>query len=107
MTFFIRAMVFLLSSISLSCFAASSILVWPIYQVIESDENSSALWLENKGDAPVGLQIRIMSWKQIDFQDRYADQSNVIATPPFMTLEPGKRNMIRLIRVNPPPANTE
>ncbi|MFW5409990.1 molecular chaperone [Pectobacterium brasiliense] len=106
-TFFIRAMVFLLSGFGSSCFAASSILVWPIYQVIESDENSSALWLENKGTAPVGLQIRIMSWKQIDFQDRYAEQSNVIATPPFMTLEPGKRNMVRLIRVNPTPANTE
>ncbi|ACX87246.1 putative fimbrial chaperone [Pectobacterium parmentieri WPP163] len=107
MTFFIRVMVFLLSSISLSCFAASSILVWPIYQVIESDESSSALWLENKGNAPVGLQIRIVSWKQIDFQDRYAEQRSVIATPPFMTLEPGKRNMVRLIRVNPAPANTE
>ncbi|WP_233973283.1 fimbrial biogenesis chaperone [Pectobacterium versatile] len=107
MTFFIRAMVFLLSGFASSCFAASSILVWPIYQVIESDESSSALWLENKGNAPVGLQIRIMSWKQIDFQDRYAEQSNVIATPPFMTLEPGKRNMVRLIRVNPAPANTE
>ncbi|GLW38403.1 molecular chaperone [Pectobacterium actinidiae] len=107
MAFFIRAMIFLLSSFGSFCFAASSILVWPIYQVIESDENSSALWLENKGNAPVGLQIRIMSWKQIDFQDRYAEQRNVIATPPFMTLEPGKRNMIRLIRVNPIPANTE
>ncbi|WP_165708459.1 fimbrial biogenesis chaperone [Pectobacterium polaris] len=107
MTFFIRAMAFLLSGFSAFCFAASSILVWPIYQVIEADENSSALWLENKGNAPVGLQIRIMSWKQIDFQDRYAEQSNVIATPPFMTLEPGKRNMVRLIRVNSPPANTE
>ncbi|GKW23814.1 molecular chaperone [Pectobacterium polonicum] len=107
MAFFIRAMVLLLSGISLSCFAASSILVWPIYQVIESDENSSALWLENKGNAPVGLQIRILSWKQMDFQDRYAEQSNVIATPPFMTLEPGKRNMVRLIRVNPASANTE
>ncbi|KHN54636.1 fimbrial biogenesis chaperone [Pectobacterium fontis] len=107
MTFFIRAVVLLFSSLSLSCFSASSILVWPIYQVIESDENSSALWLENKGNAPVGLQIRIMSWKQIDFQERYAEQNNVIATPPFMTLEPGKRNMVRLIRVNPAPANTE
>lgn len=53
MTFFIRAMVFLLSGFGSSCFAASSILVWPIYQVIESDENSSALWLENKGNAPL------------------------------------------------------
>ncbi|WP_240630043.1 molecular chaperone [Brenneria alni] len=92
---------------STSCFAASSILVWPIYQVIESDENSSALWLENKGSAPVRLQIRIMSWKQIDFKDRYAEQKEVIVTPPFTTLEPGKRHMVRLMRTAPAPANTE
>ncbi|MFP9228536.1 molecular chaperone [Pectobacterium cacticida] len=104
MTFLIWALFFLPGT---ACFATSSILVWPIYQVIEADENSSALWLENKGSTSVGLQIRIMSWKQSDFRDRYAEQNNVIATPPFMTLEPGKRNMIRLIRVTPTPANTE
>ncbi|MEH0874004.1 fimbria/pilus periplasmic chaperone [Pectobacterium cacticida] len=103
-TFLIWALFFLPGT---ACFATSSILVWPIYQVIEADENSSALWLENKGSTSVGLQIRIMSWKQSDFRDRYAEQNNVIATPPFMTLEPGKRNMIRLIRVTPTPANTE
>lgn len=90
-----------------SAFAANSLLVWPIYQVIESDENSSALWLENKGGKPVALQIRIMAWKQIDFKDRYAEQKEVIATPPFTTLEPGKRHMIRLIRTTPAPVNSQ
>ncbi|MEH2921057.1 molecular chaperone [Samsonia erythrinae] len=104
---FIGVVAFILSAFTGACFAASSILVWPIYQVIEADENGSALWLENKGKNPVALQIRIMSWRQIDYQDRYAQQSDVIGTPPFMRLEPGKRNMVRLMRVKPVAPNTE
>lgn len=104
---FIQWMTVALFTLSGSAFAASSLLVWPIYQVIESNETSAALWLENKGNQPVGLQIRIVAWKQIDFQDRYAEQKDVIATPPFTTLEPGKRHLIRLIRVIPSTAKTQ
>ncbi|MCG8708090.1 molecular chaperone [Brenneria sp. 4F2] len=104
---FIQLVILISLIICTPCFAASSLLVWPIYQVIESDENGSALWLENKGNAPVSLQIRIMAWKQINFQDRYAEQKDVIGTPPFTTLEPGKRHMVRLMRTKPAPAVTE
>lgn len=82
-------------------FAASSLLVWPIYQIIESDKTSAALWLENRGNEVVGLQIRIMAWRQINYEDRYADQTEVMPTPPFIKLEPGQRTMIRLMRVTP------
>ncbi|MFE8147452.1 molecular chaperone [Brenneria goodwinii] len=104
---FIQLVILIVAISAAPCFAASNILVWPIYQVIESDENASALWLENKGSAPVGMQIRIMAWKQVDFKDRYAEQQDVIATPPFTSLDPGKRHMIRLMRATPAPANTE
>ncbi|MBG6246536.1 molecular chaperone [Candidatus Symbiopectobacterium sp. 'North America'] len=80
-------------------FAASSLLVWPIYQIIEAHNSSSALWLENRGNNTVGLQIRIMAWRQMQYEDRYADQTEVIPTPPFIKLEPGQRSMIRLMRV--------
>ncbi|MFZ4833062.1 fimbrial biogenesis chaperone [Rouxiella sp. Mn2063] len=78
--------------------AASSVLVWPVYQIIESDQNSSALWLENRGAAPVSLQVRVLSWKQENFNDGYADQTDVVASPPFATVLPGQRQLIRLIR---------
>ena len=42
--------------------AASSVLVWPVYQIIESDQNGSALWLENRGAEPVSLQVRVLAW---------------------------------------------
>ena len=88
-------------------FSASSLLVWPIYQIIEANNNSSALWLENKGNNTVGLQIRIMTWRQMQYEDRYADQTEVIPTPPFIKLEPGQRSMIRLMRVAPPSTTQE
>ncbi|KAA8727641.1 fimbrial biogenesis chaperone [Ewingella americana] len=95
----------LISLLSLSLFlvaapgwAASSVLVWPVYQIIESDQNGSALWLENRGAAPVSLQVRVLAWKQENFNERYADQNDVVASPPFATVAPGQRQLIRLIR---------
>jgi len=87
--------------------AASSVLVWPVYQIIESDQNGSALWLENRGAEPVSLQVRVLAWKQENFNERYADQSDVVASPPFATVAPGQRQLIRLIRNTPVPAHTE
>lgn len=87
--------------------AASSVLVWPVYQIIESDQNGSALWLENRGAEPVSLQVRVLAWKQENFNEKYADQTNVVASPPFATVPPGQRQLIRLIRNIPVPANTE
>ncbi|MDH2898310.1 MULTISPECIES: fimbrial biogenesis chaperone [Rahnella] len=87
--------------------AASSVLVWPVYQIIESDQNGSALWLENRGAEPVSLQVRVLAWKQENFNEKYADQTNVVASPPFATVPPGQRQLIRLIRNTPVPANTE
>ena len=87
--------------------AASSVLVWPVYQVIEADQNGSALWLENRGAAPVSLQVRVFAWKQHDFNEIYADQNDVAISPPFATVAPGQRQLIRLIRNAPVAAGSE
>ncbi|WP_297201960.1 molecular chaperone [uncultured Pluralibacter sp.] len=87
--------------------AASSVLVWPIYQVIDADQKGSALWLENRGATPVRLQVRILDWKQQNQQESYAEQGTVVASPPFATIEAGKRQLIRLIRINPVAPGTE
>lgn len=88
----------LLGLFTSSALAASSVLVWPIYQVIESDEKGSALWLENRGSSPVTLQIRVLAWQQQDSKDRYANQTDAIASPPFATVQPNQRQMIRLMK---------
>jgi fimbrial chaperone protein len=81
--------------------AASSILVWPVFQAIEADQTGSALWLENRGAEAVMLQVRIMGWQQPNQQDSYQDQQKIVASPPFTTIEPGQRQLIRLMRLTP------
>lgn len=90
-----------------SAFAASSVLIWPLTQTIPADEKGSVLWLENRGAAPVTLQIRIVSWQQQQFQERYGAQQNVVASPPFATVAPGDRQMIRVIALKPAPSGQE
>lgn len=97
----------LLGLFTSSALAASSVLVWPIYQVIESDEKGSALWLENRGSTPVTLQIRVLAWQQQDSKDRYANQTDAIASPPFATVQPNQRQMIRLMKTIPVAPQTE
>ena len=81
--------------------AAGSILVWPIDPVIEHDQKAVALWLENRGSKSSLLQLRILSWTQVDGEDRYADQEEIIGTPPMIRIEAGKRQMVRLTRTVP------
>lgn len=87
--------------------AAASVLVWPIYQKIDADQQGSALWLENQGSQAVDLQIRVLSWQQQDQNDRFAEQQTVVASPPFARVPAGQRQMVRLIRTGTVPVGTE
>lgn len=87
--------------------AASTILVWPIYQTISADSQGSELWLQNKDSKSVSLQIRIFAWKQQNGRESYADQHSILASPPFVTVSPGERQLIRLLRPQPDQANHE
>lgn len=87
--------------------AASSVLVWPIFQTISENAKGSELWLENRGSAPVNLQLRIFSWDQKESADVYADQNEIVASPPFTTVQPGQRQLVRLMRVSAVPPGKE
>ena len=87
--------------------AASSILIWPIDPVLEADQQASALWLENRGDTPANLQIRVFAWNQEGFDDKYQNQRDVVGSPPVATIEPGQKQLIRLTRAKTFPAGEE
>lgn len=86
---------------------ANSLLIWPIYPVIQNDQQASALWLENQGNQAVNMQLRIFSWSQEGGDDHYQPQQSVVGSPPMMTIAPGERQMVRLIRQATPPAGQE
>ena len=87
--------------------AASSILIWRIDPVLEADQQASALWLENRGDTPANLQIRVFAWNQEGFDDKYQNQRDVVGSPPVATIQPGQKQLIRLTRAKTFPAGEE
>lgn len=93
--------------LSLPAHAASSLLIWPLAPVIEAGQRASSMWLENLGSEPVTLQIRVLAWDQQEHRDTYQNQQQLVATPPFATLAPGARQLIRLTATAAPAANTE
>ncbi|AHL75369.1 molecular chaperone [Stutzerimonas stutzeri] len=101
------AAIALLTTCSAMAEAASSVLIWPINPTIEADASAAALWLENRGQAPVRLQVRVLDWSQQDLNDQLEPQQQVVGSPPMATVEPGKRQLVRLIRRQPAPAGQE
>lgn len=87
--------------------AASSLLIWPINPRIEAGEKAAALWLENRGQQPISLQVRVMAWQQAGFTDQLQPQQQVVGSPPVVTVAPGKRQMVRLISMQPAAAHSE
>jgi|GEM_PF-132577 len=88
--------------------SASSLLLWPMIPSIESDQRATAVWLENKGTSSTTLQVRVLGWKQDQQSDNFdAQQKTVAVSPPLVTIEPGKRQLLRLVRVLEVPEGQE
>lgn len=86
---------------------AATVVIWPVDPVIAADRNAAALWLENKGDAEVVLQVRCLDWSQAGGDDSLTPQDDVVVSPPLARVAPGKRQLVRLIRRTPPTAADE
>jgi fimbrial chaperone protein len=93
--------------LSVTATASTSLLIWPLNPTIEAGQKAGVLWLENVGNAPVTLQIRVLAWEQANFEDRYSEQQVVVGTPPFSTIAPGKKQFVRLTLVAPPAPGEE
>ncbi|MGL4859020.1 MAG: fimbrial biogenesis chaperone [Enterobacteriaceae bacterium] len=100
----ISARVLLLPLILLLLFpgilSAGSLAISPIDPVIEDQQNSVALWLDNYEAVPVYLQIRVMRWSQENNKEHWEKQDEVVASPPFARLQQRQRQMIRLVKKN-------
>lgn len=81
--------------------AASSVLIWPLNPSIGPGQRAAALWLQNVGTQPVVLQVRVLAWDQRDGADQHAQQAEIVGTPPFTTLAPGAKQLVRLTAMQP------
>lgn len=101
----IAAVLLLLSPVA--ALAANSVLIWPIDPKIPAEDKAAELWLENRGDATTLMQVRVFGWQQQNGQEQFQTQQNVVASPPLVRIEPGQRQLVRLIKQAPLPASAE
>jgi fimbrial chaperone protein len=61
----------------------------------------------NNGGAQTSSQIRLREWYQSYGQDVLIPTEDVVASPPFMTLEPGARQIVRVANLSAQPGASE
>lgn len=77
---------------------AAAVVLWPVDPTIATGQTATALWVENRGNQPVTLQVRSLGWSQAGNEDQYARQDEVVTSPPIANVAPGQRQMIRILR---------
>ncbi|TCV93076.1 fimbrial biogenesis chaperone [Biostraticola tofi] len=82
--------------------AGHSILIWPVDPKIEADQKATELWVDNKGVDTALIQVRIFHWQQANGSDRYDSQQHIVASPPMLRLEPGQKQLVRLVKNQSP-----
>jgi fimbrial chaperone protein len=80
---------------------ASTVVIWPVDPVLKPGEQATGLWVENKGDKPVTLQVRVFDWAQPQGEDALTAEDDVVVSPPITTVDAGKRQLVRIIRRSP------
>lgn len=87
--------------------SAATILLWPIDPWLAAENNATELWIQNQGDTPTTMQVRIVRWQQENGYERYKAQQEVVASPPIVRIEKGSKQLIRLIKQSTVPAGVE
>lgn len=79
---------------------AATVVIWPVDPKIAAGERATALWIENKGNEPVTMQVRTLRWTQGPKGDQHEDQDDIVASPPIATVPAGQRQLVRIVRRN-------
>ncbi|MGP9749982.1 fimbrial biogenesis chaperone [Psychrobacter sp. AOP31-B2-9] len=83
---------------------ASGLQVSPISLSLQAKENASGLTLSNTGDNEVHAQVRVYQWSQDKKGDQLTASRGLLASPPMIKLQPGEKQLIRIIRASAPPS---
>src|SRR6478672_4286434 len=78
--------------------AVTSLQVAPVRIEVPAGAAASKLTLANGGDETLQAQIRVFKWVQVKGKDQLMETREVVASPPMLALEPGKSNVIRIVR---------
>ena len=83
---------------------ADGLQVTPVNLTLQQNQRAEGIWLSNTGSNPINAQVRVFHWSQSDYSDKLAASQGLVISPPMLTLPPGGRQLIRVIRTGPPVA---
>ena len=92
---------------ALSPASAADLQVAPTLVSIPADRNAEGLQLRNSGQRPLYAQVRVFAWQQVDGEDRLIETEDVAISPPMLEISPGAEQLVRIVRMGPPPAAVE
>jgi fimbrial chaperone protein len=104
----------LLRGLALACLlaaaphaAASGLQIAPTGLAFASGGPAQALWLTNTGDHELHAQVRAFRWSQGEGKDALDPTHALIASPPMLSIPPGGRQLVRVIRAGAAAASGE
>src|SRR6185312_9864851 len=75
---------------------AGSFTVNPVRLTLSATQAVAAVTVKNVGDEATVVQLETSSWTQHDGQDVLTSSSEILATPPIITIPPGASRIIRV-----------
>jgi fimbrial chaperone protein len=82
--------------------SASGLQVSPVSLSLQALRNADGLWLSNTATNIVHAQVRVYHWTQPS-GDQLVPSRNLLVSPPMLQVDPGDRQLIRVIRTGLPP----
>lgn len=98
-----RPAVFASLLLSSSVAVAAGLQVSPISLSLQARESASGLTLSNTSNTVVQAQVRVQQWTQDATGDQLTPSRGLLASPPMIELQPGERQLVRIIRAKAPP----
>lgn len=86
---------------------ASQLSVEPILLEINAPAASAALKLRNEDTAEVTAQTRVLRWTQVDGVEKLEPTTDVVSSPPAVTMAPQTDYVVRIVRVSKQPLRGE
>lgn len=87
--------------------AAGGLQLTPTSLTLGARRQADGLWLINGGEQPLQAQVRVFRWIQDEAGERFEPTRALAASPPMLELAPGARQLVRVIRLGPPPPAEE
>ena len=86
---------------------AASLQVAPTSITVQARRTADGLKLDNTGTAGLHAQVRVFRWTQVDGEDVLEPTNDIAISPPMIELPPGAQQLVRVVRLGPPPEKIE